>query len=166
MSDSISLEVQFFLVSILCGVILLVVYDIIRIFRRIIRHSKILVAIEDILFWVASSIFIFIMMYRQNNGDIRGFSIMGMVIGMIIYNQLISNIVVNTSTTVINKIIWVIKKVILIILFPFRKIFGFVFKYIFRVLRFLKKNLRKLLINLSKILKKFLKTVKISITKD
>ncbi|ROR25670.1 spore cortex biosynthesis protein YabQ [Mobilisporobacter senegalensis] len=166
MSDSIVLEVQFFLVSILSGAILLVVYDIIRIFRRIIRHSKFLVAIEDILFWVVSSVFIFIMMYRQNNGNIRGFSILGMVIGMLIYNQLLSSIVVNVSATIINKIIWVIKKIIMLILFPFRKVLGFIFRYVGRFLRFLKKKLRKLRINILKILKKFLKTVKIAVTKD
>lgn len=166
MSDTIGLEVQFFLVSILSGAILLIVYDIIRIFRRIVKHSKALVAIEDILFWVASSIFIFNMMYKQNNGDIRGFSIMGMLIGMIVYNHILSKVVVNASTTIINKIIWVIKKIIAIIFFPFKKILGFIFKYTRRFLLFLRKKLRKLFHKLLKILKKLLKTVKIAVTKD
>lgn len=166
MSDTIGLEVQFFLVSILSGVILLIVYDIIRISRRIIKHFKVLVAIEDILFWVASSIFIFIMMYKQNNGDIRGFSIMGMLIGMLVYNHILSKLVVNAFTTIINKIIWVIKKIISIIFFPFKKILGFIFKYTRRFLLFLRKKLRKLLIKLLKILKRLLKTVKIAVTKD
>lgn len=166
MSDSIGLEVQFFLVSILSGAILLFVYDIIRIFRRIIKHSKVLVAIEDILFWVVSSIFIFIMMYKQNNGDIRGFSIMGMVIGMLVYNHLISKFFINISTTIINKVIWVIKKLIMIVFFPFKIVLSFIFKYMRRFILFLRKRLRKLFINIVKILKKFLKTVKIAVTKD
>lgn len=166
MSDSISLEVQFFLISILSGAIILIVYDVIRIFRRIIKHSKILVAVQDILFWIISGIFIFIMMYRENNGDIRGFSIMGMIIGMVVYNQLLSNPVVNVSTTVVSKVIWCIKKVIMTILFPFRKILSFIFRHLKRFLHFIKRKTRKLLIKITKALKKLLKTVKIAVTKD
>lgn len=166
MSDSISLEIQFFLVSILSGAILLIVYDMIRIFRRIIKHTKILVGIQDIFFWIVSSIFIFIMMYKQNNGAIRGFSIMGMGIGMLVYNQFLSNVVVHVSTTFIHKMMHLIKKVIMMILFPFQKVFGFIFKYLRRFFRFIKRKTKKIKNHFLNALKKFLKKVKISIRKD
>lgn len=94
MSDAIGMEVQFFLTSVLWGIILLVIYDVLRIIRRIIKHAWFFVAVEDVLFWIVSAFLIFRMMYEQNNGIIRGFSILGMTLGMVVYNQSLSEYMV------------------------------------------------------------------------
>lgn len=60
-------------------------YDVLRIFRRIVPHSKGIVNSEDILFWVGASVFIFQVIYRLNDGNIRGFGILCMVVGMLLY---------------------------------------------------------------------------------
>lgn len=136
MSAAIGIELQFFLTSIVWGIILLVIYDVLRIFRRVIKHKWIFVAVEDILFWVVSAILIFQMMYEQNNGIIRGFSILGMTLGMIIYNQslsgyavkwiskfflLIGNGIKKTIQWIAKPIQWIIQRVKKVILF-FKKI--------------------------------------------
>ncbi len=90
MSDAISMEVRFFLASVICGIILLIVYDVLRIFRRVIKHVWFFVAVEDLIFWLLSGIVIFRMMYEMNNGTIRGFSVLGMFLGMIVYNKSLS----------------------------------------------------------------------------
>lgn len=154
MSDLIGLQMQFFLMSILSGIILLVVYDILRIFRRIIKHSRVMVSIEDILFWILGSIFIFVMMFKQNNGTIRGFAIMGMVIGMFLYNFFLSIYVVNISSKMINLILSVIKKIIGFILTPFKFVFRKTVRFCIRIKKYLVKYLIKLY-----------KAVKISVTK-
>lgn len=112
MNKAITIELQFFLVSILSGAILLAVYDILRILRRVIKHNSVFIAIEDLLFWVVSSVFIFAMMYRQNNGIIRGFSVMGMAIGMILYHYILSELFVNLITKLINTLLSPIRYVI------------------------------------------------------
>lgn len=120
MSDYITVELRFFLISIVTGIAILVIYDILRIFRRIIKHNWFFVALEDVLFWIASGVVIFIMMYEQNNGIIRGFSILGMLLGMIVYNQSISSYFVDGSSKGLNFIKSMIRKVIHIILIPVR----------------------------------------------
>lgn len=105
MNKAITIELQFFLISILSGAIVLSVYDVLRILRRVIKHNSIFIAIEDLIFWVVSSVFIFAMMYRQNNGIIRGFSVMGMAIGMILYHYILSELFVNLVTKLMNALL-------------------------------------------------------------
>lgn len=165
MSDLVGLQMQFFLASILSGVVLLVVYDIIRIFRRIIKHSGFLVALEDIIFWVVGGLFIFVMMYKQNDGIIRGFSILGMLIGMLFYNHLLSKYVVNGISKLINGMIHLIYKVIHLLLTPVRFVLKKIkrlFRFLFRKVRYICKKVLKMVV---KRLKKIIKTVKISVKK-
>lgn len=107
MSD-IFLELRFFGICLICGIILMFMYDIIRIFRRIISHNNLFISIEDIIFWIISAFIIFIVMYFQNNGIIRSFSIIAMILGMILYNKTISNYFVKYISFIINKIIHII----------------------------------------------------------
>ncbi len=90
MSKAISFQCQFFLISVLWGAILLVVYDVLRIARRVKKHKWFTIAAEDLLYWLIAGFFIFRLMYEQNDGIIRGFAILGMGLGMVIYNRSIS----------------------------------------------------------------------------
>lgn len=148
MSKDITVELQFFLISILWGALILILYDILRILRRVIKHNYFFIAIEDLLFWVISSLFIFAMIYNENNGIIRGFSIMGMALGMVIYHFLLSKFVVK-----------LISELIKLILRPFR----FVDNSLKKFSRFLVSKIRKFLKILSMRLKKIAKSVKIAI---
>ena len=83
MNEEIIMQLRFFAISILWGAIVILTYDALRIFRRLKKHGNIMIAAQDILFWMAASIFIFVMIYQVNDGIIRGFCILGMTIGMV-----------------------------------------------------------------------------------
>lgn len=148
MSKDIIVELQFFMTSILWGALILLAYDILRIFRRVVKHNYFFIAIEDLLFWVITSVFIFAMIYNENNGIIRGFSIMGMAIGMLIYNFTLSPLVVK-----------LISKLILLLLGPFR----FINNSLKKLSRFIQRKLQKLYKLLWMRLIKLLKSVKINL---
>lgn len=148
MNPAITIELQFFLISILCGGIILLIYDVLRIIRRLVRHDSFFVAVEDLFFWVATSLFIFAMMYKQNNGIIRGFSIMGMLIGMILYHSIISETLVS-----------IITKFIRILLQPLVLVFRFVKRVILRIAKIGKMGIIYLLNQL----KKWRKSVRITL---
>lgn len=95
MNQILAVELHFFALCIIWGGLVLLAYDVLRIFRRLIKHGNILLAVEDLLFWIISGFLIFAMIYRQNNGIIRGFAIMGMSAGMLLYNQLMKDRLVN-----------------------------------------------------------------------
>lgn len=115
MNKDIIVELMFFLISILWGAIILLAYDCLRILRRLIKHKTLLIGIEDLIFWVASSIFIFSMIYRENDGIIRGFSIMGMALGMVAYHYIFSDLIVKLFTMLIQYLLkpfgFILKKI-------------------------------------------------------
>ena len=148
MNQAITIEMQFFIVSIVWGAILLLVYDILRILRRIIKHNSFFIAVEDLIFWVLASLFIFAMMYKENNGVIRGFSVMGMAIGMLLYHYLLSEVLVNYITKLIRAILRPI---------------GLALNKVKRFLRYVSGLIKYAVKNVVKRLKKWTKSVKIAL---
>ncbi|MDO5294762.1 MAG: spore cortex biosynthesis protein YabQ [bacterium] len=151
MSDAISMEVRFFVASILCGIILLIIYDVLRIFRRVIKHPWFFVALEDLIFWLLSGIVIFRMMYEMNNGTIRGFSVLGMFLGMIVYNKSLSPFFVKG----ISSLFILINKGILKVMFILSKPLRIISRYVKKMFAFLEKSVTKIGKLLRPLLKKF-----------
>ena len=85
---------RLFLTAILMGMVLAVVYDLLRIFRRIVPHGNVLIGIEDFFFWIWTAFWSFSVLYRENDGSLRMYTIIAMGIGMILYHQTLSNLLV------------------------------------------------------------------------
>lgn len=137
-------EADVLLVSVIMGIILLFVYDQLRIIRRLIPHGAFWVAVEDVLFWIASAAALFAMMYQENSGYIRGFVIGGVLVGMLLYNLVLSRFVVNLSVLILKKIVFIISR-------PFawtgrllKKPACFLVRVGRRIVRFWKKWLKKI----------------------
>ena len=148
MNYAITIELQFFLISILWGAIILLAYDCLRIIRRQISHNSFFLALEDLIFWIVTSLFIFSMIYRENNGVIRGFSVMGMTIGMVLYHYIFSDFLVSFITKIIDTL-----------LRPFR----FIIKKIKQLLHFLASIGKRIVNFLLGRLKKYNKSVRIAL---
>lgn len=61
-------------VSILIGGALFLLYDIFRIFRRVVPHGNFWIGVEDFFYWLCCTAVVFVMLYRENDGMVRGFS--------------------------------------------------------------------------------------------
>ncbi len=112
-SESIFQEADFFAVSVISGCLMVFLYDVLRVFRRLTKHGTLWIALEDIVYWMISALLIFAMLYRKNDGLIRGFAIGGIVIGMLFYNHFI-------SPRVVKGVVWLVKKMIRLFSFPLR----------------------------------------------
>ena len=88
-SDSILREIMVFLSSMALGAALMILYDIIRIFRRILPRGIVWVSVEDILYWLFFGTSVFILLYRENDGAIRGFIVGGIALGLSLYYLLL-----------------------------------------------------------------------------
>ncbi len=109
-SDDILGEVYLLSIALSYGVILAVVYDCIRVLRRIVIHKRITgMIIEDVIFWIIAGFVIFVVGYKTNNGVIRGFVIIGLASGAAMYEYAFSRLVVNTLTRIIKVILIPIK---------------------------------------------------------
>ncbi len=85
MSAQILAEIRFLLSSVTIGVLLSVIYDGVRIIRRVIPHHKGMVALEDLLFWLVTLFLMFFCLYDMNDGVFRWYSAAGVLIGIRIY---------------------------------------------------------------------------------
>ena len=89
MTEEILWEWEFLLHTIKVGMGIAVLYDGLRMFRLVLPHHSVIVSVEDLLFWIYTTAVIFRMQFYQNNGVSRGFSILGIMLGMIVYDRLI-----------------------------------------------------------------------------
>lgn len=137
-------EADILLKAFATGIILMLVYDLLRIIRRLIPHGNGWVSVEDFLFWMGSAITIFGMLYRENDGYLRGFSIGGVVLGMILYSLLLSRLVVKCSVFVLEKILYILLRPVVCLLKLLRRPFKAGRKKALKVGRFLKKRLKNI----------------------
>lgn len=112
-------ELLLFFRSFWIGAVLLAVYDILRSLRQVIPHKQVLLAIEDLCFWISCGLFVFSCMYRENNGIIRSYAILGILLGMLAYHWSLSDFVVKVLVKLLNipvKIaLFLIKRLIFVI---------------------------------------------------
>lgn len=76
-------QLEYVLASFAAGAIVVFLYDLLLIFREIMWHSRFLIAVEDILFWIAAGVTVFfVVIYSINEGAVRGYAVFGMAVGM------------------------------------------------------------------------------------
>lgn len=97
-------ELAFFCRAFLSGVILTVSYDILRIFRNVKVHNVVLTGIEDFLYWCMAGIFLFSMIYGENDGVIRVYTLCSAGLGALVYYKGIRSLMVKGSTWVLKKL--------------------------------------------------------------
>ena len=74
-------ESNIFLYAVLTGTVTFLAYQILILFRKLIRHHIVVINIEDFLYWIGVSIYVFCQMYRTTYGSIRWFFVLGVVLG-------------------------------------------------------------------------------------
>lgn len=89
-SESIIGEAMVFGNAMLLGAGLMMLYDVIRIFRRIIPRGIIWVSIEDLCYWIVFGFSVFVLLYQETDGAIRGFIVGGIALGLILYYVIFS----------------------------------------------------------------------------
>lgn len=140
-SETIAGEGSLLLASLCFGAALMMLYDIVRIFRNIVKHGTILMAVEDILYWLLCAVGIFAMLYQENDGLLRWFVFGGVAVGMLLENSLVSPFVIRIFVRVIRAWLKIIQK----------------------MLRFFGRPLKKLCLFFRKELKKIRKAIKIGL---
>ncbi len=105
-------ENEFLLHSFLMGIFITFVYDLLRIFRRVVRHGSFLVSLEDLGFWIYCGTEVFLLMYRESNGSMRWFSVIGAMTGIFAYKKLVSPPLVKYASLAITKLLGLIGTVL------------------------------------------------------
>lgn len=80
--SGIGMEALIFLYAGLGGMTVLFAYYVLICFRHILKHGAAAAGLEDILFWLAASAFIFSQMYDTTYGSVRWFFVLGLLCGV------------------------------------------------------------------------------------
>lgn len=94
MSETIIREWYFLLCSLLVGFFFAFIYDQIRLLRCLWRHVRLLVDVEDILYWGFCFCVSFSLLYYGNHGVVRFFAVLGAATGMFFYSKTVGRIYV------------------------------------------------------------------------
>lgn len=97
-------QAYLFLVFSLTGVVIGILFDIFRILRRTFKTSNIITYIEDILFWILTGILILYNIWYFNDGEIRIYMFLGIIIGVLIYMSTLSGVLIKIFTKVLTTI--------------------------------------------------------------
>lgn len=120
MNEIVNTQLQLFLYAIAMGVLLGMIYDLTRIFRKAIKHPNFFVQIEDGLYWVICALLMFAILYMHNYGQVRSFMFLGMVLGAMFYFLTFSIIFMKIAVWCIDLIKRTIRWLIHIISIPIK----------------------------------------------
>lgn len=81
MADFILSQSYSFLAFFCCGIGAAAFYDLFRIFRKLLPHSRLAVALEDILFWLVTGIAMFVLLFLFQSGRLRIFLPIAFLLG-------------------------------------------------------------------------------------
>ncbi len=157
-------EAYLFFMFIINGILIGFLFDIFRILRKSFQTSDIITYVEDVLFWILTGILTLYFIFYFNNGEIRLYIFLGILLGILLYMITISSYIIKFFVYVINTIKKVIMKIEKIITYPLRLLFRITKKILFRPFSFIFINIRKSFIelkgNISKLIKKCIKPQK------
>lgn len=124
----VNIQLFYFLSTIITGLIVGIMFDIYRITRGLNSPNKIMTAISDILFWIFAAVTTFVFFLYTNNGNVRYYTFVGLIIGLLIYFELISSRFINFLRAVVYFVLKFFRLVIIFIIYPI-KIIRYYSKY-------------------------------------
>ena len=112
-----------FLCCLLLGGGMGLVYDGMRLARRILPHGVWAVQIEDGLYWAAVALGVFEVLLKENHGEVRFFLLVAVFGGMGLYGTLASPLVMGVGEKVLKVIGKLVMLLLTIIFTPFRLVY-------------------------------------------
>lgn len=137
-------QAYLFLIFVINGIVIGLLFDFFRILRRSFKTSDLVTYIEDVLFWILTGLILLYTIFAFANGEIRLFMFLGVFFGCLIYMLLLSKYFININVKIILFIKKIILKLISIIIIPIKFVINFFKKIFFKPIKFITINLKKI----------------------
>lgn len=137
-----------FMVFIINGILIGLLFDFFRIMRRTFKTNNVITYIEDFIFWILTGLILLYSVFTFNNGEIRIYMFLGVLLGITLYMLSISSYVIKINVKIINFIKMIIAKIIEIILYPIKLLLKILKSIFYKPVAFI-------IINVGKIIKKY-----------
>lgn len=79
-----------FIVFILNGFLIGLLFDIFRIFRKSFKTPDFITCLEDFIFWIITGLLLLYSIFKFNNGELRIYIFLGVILGAAIYMLIFS----------------------------------------------------------------------------
>ncbi len=122
-------QAYIFLIFIINGLLIGILFDIFRVLRKSFKTSDFITYMQDMLFWTIAGFLIIFSIYKFNSGEIRIFIFVGLLLGIIFYLLTISKYFITINVKIITFISRIIEK---IFIYPIRFILKVINKLITR----------------------------------
>jgi len=142
-------QANLFLIFLINGVLIGLLFDIFRILRKTFKTSDIITTIEDILFWIITGAIILYSIFVFNNGEIRFFMFIGIFLGVMFYMLLFSRFIINISVSIIMILKQILSFIFKILFFPIKTIYKIIKNALKKPILFCFINLKKIIRQLS-----------------
>ena len=143
-------QAQLFLVFIINGIIIGILFDFFRILRKSFKTNDLVTYIEDFIFWLLTGSSILFTLFKFNNGEIRLYLFFAVATGIIFYMLIFSSYVIKVNVSIIIFFRKFIKKIMFHIFVPIKFILKIIKRIIFKPIYFIFINIRSLYTNLLK----------------
>lgn len=131
MDENIYYQIYMFALCCGFGVVLAIIFDGFRIIRRLVRTGVGLTFVEDIIFWILSSLLFFLVILKFYNGEFRVFMVFGILLGAISYLGLISRFFIRISVALIGFFAKLMRKILFVLFLPLKLILKLLNKPLF-----------------------------------
>lgn len=88
--EAVPLQVQNFLITVLSGIVIGILFDGYRLLRGILLPKVLATGIGDLLFCLVVTMFVFCALILINWGELRSYIFIGLIIGFVIHNRFFS----------------------------------------------------------------------------
>lgn len=119
-------QAYIFFIFMLNGIIIGIIFDIFRILRRSFKTSNLITYIEDMIFWTISALLVMYSLFIFNNGELRGYIFIGLLLGVAVYILFFSKTVIKVSVSIILFVKKVFLAIFRIISYPLKIIFNLI----------------------------------------
>ena len=126
-------QVYLFIVYLLCGIAIGIFFDIFRVLRRSFKTPDVVTYIEDVIFGVLTGVFLIIMLFVLNNGELRFYIFIAIILGLAIYFLTISKFFIKINVKILTTIKKSILKILSIIFYPINMFLNFLKKHVLQV---------------------------------
>ena len=136
-------QAYIFYIFILTGLLIGFLFDIFRVLRRSFKTSDIITYIQDIIFWILAGALLIYSIFKFNNGEIRSYVVIGLVMGIMLYLTIFSKLVIKVNVAILTFLKKLIIHIIRIILYPAKILLKLLMKIILKPISFIFINIRK-----------------------
>lgn len=148
MNDLITNQALSFGIYIICGAIIGVFFDIFRILRKSFKTTDVFTYIQDTIFGILTGIFLILILFVFNNGELRFYIFLALFLGLILYLTTISKYFIKINVKVVTSMKLIVTKTLSIIIYPIRKTYNLIKKLLSKLIL---KPFRIFTINIRKI---------------